>query len=69
MSSRWRQLGEDAGSVVAIEDNVGGVSSATAAGIRCVAFPNENTSGGDFSHAAETVDTLDAGRVIGIATS
>ncbi|TPG27397.1 HAD-IA family hydrolase [Mycolicibacterium hodleri] len=63
------RLGEDAGNVVAIEDNVGGVSAASAAGIRCIAFPNENTGGGDFSHAAETVDALDAGRIIGIATS
>ncbi|MBJ7336902.1 HAD-IA family hydrolase [Mycolicibacterium sp.] len=63
------ELGEDAGNVVAIEDNVGGVSAAAAAGIRCIAFPNENTSGSDFSAATETVDSLDAGRVIGIATS
>ena len=63
------RLGEDASSVVAIEDNVGGVTSATAAGITCIAFPNANTAGGDFSAAAETVDTLDAGRVVGIATS
>lgn len=61
------QLGEDAASAVAIEDNVGGVASATAAGVTCIAFPNENTAGGDFSAAAETVDALDAARVFGLA--
>ena len=34
---------------VAIEDNVGGVNAAAAAGVTCVAFPNENTASGDFS--------------------
>ena len=63
------RLGEAADSAVAIEDNVGGVASATAAGIRCIAFPNENTVDGDFSAAAETVDILDAGRVLGLARS
>lgn len=52
-------LGEEAGTCVAIEDNVDGVGAATAAGIRCVAFPNENTAGHDFSHAAAVVDHLD----------
>ena len=63
------QLGEDATSAVAIEDNVGGVSSATAAGVRCIAFPNENTAGGDFSAADETVESLDAGRVAALVRS
>jgi HAD superfamily hydrolase (TIGR01509 family) len=63
------RLGEDPGNAVAIEDNVGGVRSATAAGIRCVAFPNENTVDGDFSAATETVDALDAGRIVGLAAS
>jgi HAD superfamily hydrolase (TIGR01509 family) len=60
------QLGEDAGNAVAIEDNVGGVQAATAAGVTCIAFPNQNTAAGDFSAAAETVDVLDAGRVLGL---
>ncbi len=30
---------------VAIEDNVGGVRAARAAGLRCIAFPNANTAG------------------------
>jgi HAD superfamily hydrolase (TIGR01509 family) len=63
------QLGVDAGSVVAIEDNVGGVAAAAAAGIRCIAFPNENTKGGDFSAATETVESLDAGTVLGLVKS
>lgn len=62
------RLGEHADSVVAIEDNVGGVAAATAAGITCVAFPNRNTSGGDFSAATETVESLDAAAVLGLVT-
>jgi HAD superfamily hydrolase (TIGR01509 family) len=60
------QLGVDAGDAVAIEDNVGGVEAASAAGVTCIAFPNTNTAGGNFSAAAETVDALDAGRVLGL---
>jgi HAD superfamily hydrolase (TIGR01509 family) len=63
------RLSEDTDSAVAIEDNVGGVAAAAAAGIRCIAFPNENTSDGDFSAAAQIVESLDAGTVLGIATS
>ncbi len=53
------QLGEDAGSCVAVEDNVGGVEAARAAGVPCVAFPNTNTAGHDFSAAAERLEQLD----------
>jgi HAD superfamily hydrolase (TIGR01509 family) len=53
------RLGESAADCVAIEDNVGGVASATAAGIGCVAFPNANTGGHDFGQAASRVDALD----------
>ena len=59
-------LGEDAAHVVAVEDNVGGVQAAVAAGVRCIAFPNENTVDGDFSAATEKVDALDSGHVIGL---
>lgn len=45
------QLGEQPGDCVAVEDNVGGVRSATAAGVTCVAFPNANTEGHDFGTA------------------
>ncbi len=43
---------------VAIEDNLGGVSSARTAGVPCVAFPNANTAGHDFGDA-RVVDHLD----------
>lgn len=62
------QLGETADSAVAIEDNVGGVAAALAAGVTCIAFPNENTSEGDFAAAAETVDALDAEHVVALVT-
>lgn len=57
------RLGENAKNCVAIEDNVGGVAAAVSAHVRCVAFPNANTVGGDFSAAVETVDHLDADRL------
>jgi HAD superfamily hydrolase (TIGR01509 family) len=62
-------LGESADGAVAIEDNAGGVKAAAAAGITCVAFPNENTAGGDFADAAQTVESLDAGRILELAKS
>ena len=54
-----QQLGESAADCVAVEDNVGGVQSATAAGLSCVAFPNANTADHDFTEAAGRVDELD----------
>ena len=42
------KLGEKAEDCVAVEDNVGGVEAARAAGIPVVAFPNANTAGHDF---------------------
>lgn len=61
------KLGVNAAAAVAIEDNVGGVAAAVAAGVRCVAFPNENTADGDFAAATETVDALDAERLVSLA--
>lgn len=58
------QLGEDAANVVAIEDNIGGVAAANAAGVACIAFPNQNTADSDFSSATTTVDALDADTVL-----
>jgi HAD superfamily hydrolase (TIGR01509 family) len=63
------RLGVEALKTVAIEDNEGGVKSAVAAGIPCIAFPNENTAGGDFSGAAETVERLDQRQVISFAAT
>jgi HAD superfamily hydrolase (TIGR01509 family) len=60
------ELGEDSDSVVAIEDNVGGVAAASAAGVTCIAFPNENTVDGDFAAATDTVESLDAEKLVGL---
>ena len=56
-------LGEDAAHCVAVEDNPGGGQSAAAAGIDCIAFPNENTTNLDFSTARATVGRLDLATV------
>jgi HAD superfamily hydrolase (TIGR01509 family) len=53
------QLGETADGCVAIEDNLGGVQSAAAAGVPVIAFPNTNTAGHDFDQADRRVDALD----------
>jgi HAD superfamily hydrolase (TIGR01509 family) len=58
------QLRTSADDAIAIEDNPGGVQAATAAGVRCVAFPNENTAGAEFDGASDTVDSLDATRLL-----
>ena len=55
------RLGETATDCVALEDNVGGVGSAAAAGVACVAFPNENTGAHDFDAATQRVDAVDLG--------
>ena len=53
-----QRLGERPDGCVAIEDNVGGVQAATATGLTCVAFPNENTAGHGFDGAERQVDHL-----------
>lgn len=53
------RLGEDPGLCVAVEDNPDGVTSALAAGLTCLAFPNENTAGASFPSGARRVDRLD----------
>ncbi|GAA0981160.1 Protein CbbY [Nocardioides aquaticus] len=53
-----QQLGEEPGACVAVEDNVGGVQAANAAGVASVAFPNENTAGHDFSAASGRLEQL-----------
>ena len=54
-------LSEQPGQCVAVEDNLGGVRAARAAGVPCVAFPNENTAGHDFgeTRVVERVDFTD----------
>ncbi len=54
------RLGVAAADGIAVEDNVDGVAAAVAAGLRCVAFPNGNTAGHDFSAAVSVADHLDA---------
>jgi HAD superfamily hydrolase (TIGR01509 family) len=53
-------LGETSDDCIAIEDNLGGVEAAIAAGLDCVAFPNENTAHHDFKKAQHLVDRLDS---------
>jgi beta-phosphoglucomutase-like phosphatase (HAD superfamily) len=59
-----KNLGEAPGDCIAVEDNVGGVQAATAAGVPCLAFPNENTAGDDFSAARGRVGRLDADELL-----
>lgn len=63
-------LDESAGAAVAIEDNIGGVRSALAAGLRCVAFPNENTAARPFDvdGSVEQVSELDFDQLLGAAS-
>lgn len=51
-------IGEPADACVAIEDNVGGVDAATAAGLAVVAFPNANTAGQSFDTATARREDL-----------
>jgi HAD superfamily hydrolase (TIGR01509 family) len=53
------RLGEKSDDCIAIEDNLGGVEAAIAAGLECVAFPGENTAAHDFRKAQYRVDRLD----------
>ena len=53
------RLRETPAQCIAIEDNPDGVRSATAAGLACVAFPNANTVGLDFTEATRLVERLD----------
>lgn len=62
-------LGIEPADAVAIEDNIGGVRAARAAGLRCIAFPNANTAGADFDEATDTADHLDADRVVALAAA
>jgi HAD superfamily hydrolase (TIGR01509 family) len=61
------KLGQAPGDCVAVEDNVGGVEAAVAAGVPVVAFPNENTAGGDFTAARSRVDHLDTTELLELA--
>ena len=63
------RLGERAGDCVAIEDNLGGVDSAKAAGVACAAFPNQNTAVHDFGKAAQRVDHVDFAELRALAAN
>ena len=60
------QLGEKADDCVAVEDNLGGVQAAHAAGIKVVAFPNVNTAEHDFADADSQTDRLDFAELSGV---
>ena len=62
-------LGEHTGSCVAVEDNLDGVRAAAAAGVACVAFPNANTAGHDFSAADRRVDHVDVDELAQLITT
>jgi HAD superfamily hydrolase (TIGR01509 family) len=53
------QLGEKPSDCIVIEDNLGGVTSATLAGLNCIAFPGQNTTHHHFGRAKYRVDQLD----------
>lgn len=59
-----QKLGIDPNELAAFEDSAAGVSSARAAGLRCVAIPNAMTASHDFS-LANFVISHDAPRVAG----
>jgi HAD superfamily hydrolase (TIGR01509 family) len=59
-----QRLGETASTCVAIEDNVGGVQAAEAAGVAVVAFPGENNADHEFGGNAPRVDSLSAGGLL-----
>jgi HAD superfamily hydrolase (TIGR01509 family) len=52
------RLDESPDACVAIEDNIGGVQAADAAGVTVIAFPGENNAGHDFEPAARRVDRV-----------
>lgn len=52
-------LHERAAHCVAIEDNLSGVRAATAAGLRCIAFPNAKTATQHFPTAQARITSLD----------
>lgn len=53
-----RSLGQERDGCIAIEDNIDGVRAAQAAGLTCVAFPNENTVDQDFGTAQARIMEL-----------
>ncbi|MCD2196911.1 HAD-IA family hydrolase [Actinomycetospora endophytica] len=62
-----RELGLDASRCLAVEDNPGGAHAAAAAGVPCVAFPNENTADLEFAGVTGRVEALDLGELRSLA--
>ncbi len=58
-----RELNQTPNGCVAIENNVEGLESAKAAGLACIAFPDENTAHHNFKTADLQVSRLDFERV------
>lgn len=56
-----QRLGEDVADVFAVEDNVGGVSAAVAAGVKVIGFPGVNNADHDFGAADRRTDRLTPG--------
>ena len=54
-----KALGVEAGEAIAIEDSPNGIIAARAAGIFCIAFPNDVTRGLDLSQADLLLESLD----------
>ena len=66
----FRLVVERLGEGVVVEDNSDGVRAAVAAGLPCLAFPNENTAGHDFSGAVRIIEgALDPDEVLGMDPS
>ena len=54
---------------VAIEDNIGGVEAAEAAGVTVVAFPGENNADHDFDQAARRVDSVSLEELLSLVSA
>jgi HAD superfamily hydrolase (TIGR01509 family) len=54
------ELGVAPSACVVFEDSEKGVLAARAAGMKCIAVPNEYTRGNDFSQATRVLDSLEA---------
>lgn len=64
-----KALGIPAQDCIAIEDNADGVASAAAAGIRCVAFPGENTADHDYSGCIKLTHRMDFNELMTLISS
>jgi len=53
-----RTLGLSAGEAIALEDSANGITAAKAAGLFCIAVPNDLTRHADLNHADQQIDSL-----------